>query len=47
MNSRGEHGHALDVADTIEVSLVIDPGPPYAQLTSEGRLEGKVKGIRY
>lgn len=47
MNTRGEHSHALDVANAIKISLLIDPGPGCAQLTSEDRLEGKAKGIRY
>jgi hypothetical protein len=47
MNTRGEHSHALNVAKTTEVSVVIDPESRYAQLTSEDHLAGKAKGIRY
>jgi hypothetical protein len=47
MNTRGEHGNALNVAKTIAVSLAIDPEPGYAQLTSKDHLAGKAKGIRY
>jgi len=47
MNARGEYCHALDVTKTIEVSTLIGVGSRHFNLTSEGRLVDRVKGIRY